>query len=196
VPDHNPGLQGAWFALNRGWSIDPQQKLGEEIASRLVPGEICLRPFFGGVSMMRKMLCAVVLCGLTVTFAMGQNADQKDNAGQKGDDKNVLRGKITKVDGNKIMFQAYNAETKKLGEARELQTSDTAKFFEMKGKQRQAVSGGLKGDAFKNLGESGHWATIRMDGEQAGEIQLMDRLEGVDSKDGGAKDNNPKDSGK
>jgi len=126
--------------------------------------------------MMRKLVCATVLAGLMALFTLALNAGQKD------DDKNVMRGKITKVDGNKITFQVFNAETKKLGEARELQTADNAKFFEIKGKERQPVSDGLKADQFKNLGEKGHWAAIRVEGDRVTEIRLMDRLE--EPKDG------------
>jgi len=112
------------------------------------------------------MLSAAVLVVLTATFALAQEGE-----------KNVMLGKITKVEGNKITFQAYDRETKKLGEAKEMQTAENAKYFEQKGKEKQAVSGGLQADAFKNLGAQGHWAAIRVEGDRVSEIRLLTKLE-------------------
>jgi hypothetical protein len=130
--------------------------------------------------MLRKWIYTVVVAGLAVGFAHAQNqAQQPNQAGQAnqvgsptGKDQ-PLWGRITKVDGDKVLFSQYNPETRKFGDAREYPiTGEDFRVFQMKGKDRLPLTGGLKGEPFQNIGEQGLYGSLRVNNNNIGEIQL------------------------
>jgi hypothetical protein len=160
---------------------------GEAGDWELVP-VLCRNKFYfvsalRGAPMFRKMICAIAVVGLAVGFAGAQNQAQQGGK--------AMWGKITKVNGNKISFQAYDPATKKFGEAKELQVNDTAlKVYHMKGDKREPLAGGLNAPQLKTIGATGQFATVRVDGNQVAEMWLWDDeasfQKGIQGSKGGA----------
>src|SRR5688572_23801637 len=103
--------------------------------------------------MIRNLLCAVALVALSFSLAMAK----------------PVKGKITRIEGDKIHFQT--SDNKKTGVKGEAKTYDVAPSVKVtKGKDREAVQGGLKADALSNIGKKGVGATLEVDGNKATEI--------------------------
>ncbi|MBM4073586.1 MAG: hypothetical protein FJ271_32405 [Planctomycetes bacterium] len=79
--------------------------------------------------MTRKLLYAFVVIGIGLGVASGE----------------TLKGKILKIDGKSLTFQAKKAEAKTF----ELATS--IKVYRMKKKEKEEVSEGLKAELFKTI---------------------------------------------
>src|SRR4051794_31889406 len=107
--------------------------------------------------MLRKFVCAVAILGFSLGLAL---ADE-------------LKGKITKIDGDKITFQAFNKETKKL-DAEKVFDAKGAKVVKMDKKNKVDVAGGLKAEELgkDKLGDKGVNATITTEGDKVTEIVI------------------------
>jgi hypothetical protein len=120
--------------------------------------------------MIRKLICAAIVLGLSAGVSLASIAERggaKDQAKQ---------GKVVKVAENKIVFLPYEATTKKFGKEIEVPvTADTIKVFKMTDKgQKQPLTGGLKGKDLQDLGKDGTYATIQMKGDNVAEIILWE----------------------
>jgi hypothetical protein len=112
--------------------------------------------------MLRKFLCAAVF--LTLCVGLGF-ADE-------------IRAVITKVEGNKVTFAEYKGKGEK-GPEKTLTAADNVKVlkgtFNKETKKLDAgdpIAGGLKGEAFKTIGEEGVRATIITEGDKISEIRV------------------------
>lgn len=124
--------------------------------------------------MLRKLMYTVALTAAASLF-IAQAATATQARQNRQGKAQMLRGKISKVSGNMIHFQAYNPRTKKFDKAKELTASKNVKVFKMDSKnKKQAVSGGLKSAALRNLGAQGHYAILHLEGNHVTEIVLTD----------------------
>ena len=94
--------------------------------------------------MLRKILCAVTILAISLSVAMAE----------------TIKGKITKIDGNKITV-VVGKETK------ELEASKDVKLFKMDGKEKVKVDGGLPG---VKVGTKGKGATLEVTDGKVTEI--------------------------
>lgn len=94
--------------------------------------------------MLRKVL------GTVVVFAVFAGLVSAEN----------LKGRILKIDGNKISFATFDKATKKLGEAKEYTVAEGAKVLTGKKKDKKELDGGLKNKLFSKLGKKGRPAMI------------------------------------
>jgi hypothetical protein len=137
--------------------------------------------------MFRKLMCAVALFGFATAIAVAQVPDPppvgQPPLGQQ--DKNLLRGRITKIQGNAVWVAPYNVTTRQFGEAKEYMiVGDDLRVLRMQGTKRVPVEGGLKADVFRNIGPKGQLGTFRLQQNRIAEIQLMDRFEPLPPRDG------------
>ena len=103
--------------------------------------------------MLRKFVCAVVIVGLGIGLAAAEE----------------LKGRITKIEGTKITFQAMEGKDKK-GEAKVYDLAPTAKVTS--GKDNKEVVGGLKSAQLSKISDKGVAATINVDGGKVTSINL------------------------
>jgi hypothetical protein len=89
--------------------------------------------------MIRKFLCAVVVMALSIGFVMAEE----------------IKGKITKLDGNKLTIT-----TKKDAVGKELDLAKDVKVFRMVEGNKEAVSEGLKAKQLTKIGDKGITATV------------------------------------
>lgn len=107
--------------------------------------------------MLRKLVCAVVILGLSVGLAAAEE----------------LKGRITKVGDGKVTFQVYDKETKKFEDAKTFQIAKGVKVNKMDNDKKVAVEGGLRASAFSKIdAEKGLRAMINITDGQVTEITL------------------------
>lgn len=106
--------------------------------------------------MLRNVMCAVAVLGLSLGLAFAE----------------PVKGKITAIEGGKLT--AVVGADKKAGKAGESKTFDIAKgckVCKMDGKNKVEVPGGLGADELKNLGK-GVGATLEVNDGKVSEIIL------------------------
>jgi hypothetical protein len=95
--------------------------------------------------MLRKIVCALFVLGLSFGMAMGDD----------------LKGKIVKIDDKKVTFQTFDKETKKFGEAKDYDIAKDVKVSKReKKKNKVEVADGLKAEAFTKISDKGLFAQI------------------------------------
>ena len=109
--------------------------------------------------MFRKLACAVAVLALSFGIAAAEE----------------LRGRITKIEGNKLTFAAFNKETKKLEDAKTYDVGADVKVSKRDKKEKVSVTGGLKAEELSKIGEKGIGATINVNDGKVSEIILGGR---------------------
>ncbi|MBI3407457.1 MAG: hypothetical protein HY040_03765 [Planctomycetes bacterium] len=108
--------------------------------------------------MLRKLVCAVVVLGLSAGLSMAEE----------------MKGKITKIGDSKVTFQVYDKETKKFEDAKTYEIAKDVKVSKMDNEdQKIVVEGGLKASEFSKIdAEKGLRATINVTNGRVMEITL------------------------
>jgi hypothetical protein len=122
-----------------------------------------------GSFMFRKMLCAVAVIGIAVSIAAAQAPVQVPKTGTNP---NMIQGRITKINGNNVSFQPFNATTNQFADPRNFTVTDKVQFFRMQGQQQVPIANGLQADQFRTIGPDGRWATFRLTNNNLAEIHL------------------------
>ena len=91
--------------------------------------------------MLRKVVCALFLVGLSIGIAAGEE----------------LKGRIVKIDDKKVTFQTFTK--KKADEPKDYDLAKDVKVFKMEKEEKVSVSEGVKSDLLKG-GEKGVRARI------------------------------------
>ena len=107
--------------------------------------------------MLRKLVCAVAILGISFSVAMAEE----------------LKGRITKVADSKVTFQVYDKETKKFGDAKTYEAAEDVKVNKMDDEKKVIVEGGLKASDFSKINaETGLRAMINVTDGKVTEITL------------------------
>jgi hypothetical protein len=139
----------------------PEAWKGEKFTQRCISAmgrdQHMFRVSLQGVAMLRKLVCAVAILGLSAGLAVAEE----------------MRGKITKIDDGKVTFQVYDKETKKFGDAKTYEVAKDVKVNKMDNDKKILVDGGLKSpDLSKIDAEMGLRATINVTDGRVTEITL------------------------
>ena len=106
--------------------------------------------------MYRKVVGAAVVLAICVGVAVAED----------------ISGRITKIDGSKLTFEAKGKDKGQFEAAKEYELAKDVKVSK-KGKDgNQAVSEGLKAEALTKIGNKGVGATISVNGGKVTEIIL------------------------
>jgi len=117
--------------------------------------------------MLRKLSCAAAVLAMALGAALAQN---------QGTQGQMQGGRIMTGQGGKFTYMPYDTKGQTFGkQAQPFPTAvDDIKVYRMKGTERTPVQGGLTGDAFKNIGDQGLYATWRMQGDRVSEVYLWE----------------------
>ena len=99
--------------------------------------------------MLRTLACAVLILAATFTLA---SADE-------------VKGRITKVDGDKISFTTAPAAKGEKGEMKTYDAAKDVKVFKMDKKSKLDVAGGLTAPELTDLGKRGLPVTLIVNGD-------------------------------
>lgn len=104
--------------------------------------------------MLRNVLCAFVLLALSLGLAMAD----------------TVKGRITKIDGNKITVDGIGAKKGEKGESKTFDLAKDVKVSKRENKETSELKDGLKAEALKDLGAKGVGATLEVNDNKVTEI--------------------------
>jgi hypothetical protein len=85
-----------------------------------------------------------------------------------------VRGRVTKIEGNRVYFAAWNPTTREYGPERAyMVTPENFQAYQMKGANRTVIVGGLTADAFTTIPTGGLYGTLQLQGNRVSSVNLM-----------------------
>lgn len=99
--------------------------------------------------MFRRIACVLSVCALTFGFAGAE----------------TLRGRITKIEGNQITFQAYDKKVMKYAEPKVYEADKDIKVYTQPTKEakKEPLAKGLQDKSLNNLSKKGRTASVNVD---------------------------------